>query len=320
MRRFLVGASGVLVLLSTGCGSTSASPATPAPVVAALSQPCKATDEPPQDSVNTNDTDRLPARFVPTAAYLCYDHQRSYPGNGIWQVLIGQRLDGDLAPLRTALAKKDTPAPAPTAGVTYACAASLEITPTLILVGAGGEELRPRAPVDSCGDQLPDLENAISGLRSVNVQVLKLRQLQTQAQVNTAAKATALGCETSWKDRFTHGMLPSALSRGGRFVHAPASLVVCLYRANPVDPLDAGFVSGGHLDATQTQQLLTAATRPGEPGGCGTAHTAVLVATHGPTITAEIEIGGCSRVIRSSAGRDTIGRVDPAAVEALTPR
>jgi hypothetical protein len=317
----------VLALLTTGCGATAAPAsssftlATAATGSAAtLAKPCKVSDEPPQDSRNNNYDGRLTATLVPVAAYLCFDEQRTYPGDGVWQVLIGQRLVGDLDLLRAALEEPDTAAPASKAVVTYACAGSLTITPTLILVSSAGQQLRPRAPADWCGDQLPDLGTAIAHLRRVNIQATKLRQMQSQTRLNSIAAAVALGCQPSWKDPFTHGMVPPTLSRGGPFSPAPVTLVLCLYKANPADPPLVDFVAGKHLTATQTRQLLTAATLAGKPGGCSKTHTDLLLASTGSTITAQIEVGGCSRVVRATGGRDTVGRVDAAVVAALTPR
>ncbi|MDX6255098.1 MAG: hypothetical protein QOJ11_1432 [Frankiales bacterium] len=326
MRRLLL-AAGVLALLTTGCGATAApasssftlaTAATGSP--ATLAKPCKASDEPPQDSPNNDYDGRLTAAFVPVAAYLCFDEQRTYPGDGVWQVLIGQHLVGDLGPLRAALEEPDTAAPASKAGVTYACAGSLAITPTLILVSSAGQQLRPRAPVDWCGDQRPDLGTAIAHLQRVDVQVTKLRQMQSQTRLNSIAAAVALGCQPSWKDPFTLGMVPPTLSPGGPFSPAPVTLVLCLYKANPADPPLVDFVAGKHLTATQTRQLLAAATLPGKPGGCSKPHSDLLLVSTGSTITAQIEVGGCSRAVRETGGRDTVGRVDAAVVAALMPR
>jgi hypothetical protein len=324
--RRLLSAGAVLSLLTTGCGATAApsssssalaTVATSSP--ATLAKPCKASDEPPQDRPNDNYDGRLTPAFVPVAAYLCFDEQRTYLGDGVWQVLTGQHLIGNLGLLRAALEEPDTGAPASKAGVNYACAASLTITPTLILVSASGQQLRPRAPVDWCGDQRPDLGTAIAHLQRVGVQVTKLRQLQSQTRLNSIAAAVALGCQPSWKDPFAHRMVPSLLSRGGPFSAPPVTLVLCLYKANRADTPGVDFVSGRHLTAAQTHQLLAAATLPGKPGGCGKPHTDLLLASTGSTITAQIEVGGCSRVVRETGGRETVGRVDRAVVAALTP-
>jgi hypothetical protein len=325
VRRLLL-AAGVLALLATGCGATAVPASSSSTIVSAarssaatLAKPCKASDEPPQDRPNDNYDGRLTPAFVPVAAYLCFDERRTYPGDGVWQVLIWQHLVGDLRPLRAALEEPDSAAPASKAGVTYACAAALMITPTLILVSSSGQQLHPRAPVDWCGDQRPDLGAAIGHLRRVGVQVTRLRQLQSQTRLDSMAAAVALGCQPSWKDPFTHGMDPATLSRGGPFTRAPVILVLCLYKADPADPPVVDFVAGKHLTSAQTRQLLIAATLPGKPGGCSKKHTDLLLASTGSTITAQIEVGGCSRVIRETGGRDTVGRVDPAVVAALTP-
>lgn len=313
----------VLALAATGCAS-SRSPAglatalpTAAPrTAAALGSPCTAERATPLESPRPNNGPRLPAGFVPVAAYLCFEQQRPYKGDGAWVVLVGQQLVGDLQPLRDALLEPDKPAPPSKQGVVYACAASLVIAPALIVVSSTGQALLPRAPVDYCEDQLPDLWDAIAQLRHVTVQVVKLRQVQTQAEAAATASAVALGCQAAWKDEFSHGHGASVLSPGGPIPSAPATVSLCRYQATAADPLDALFVAGRRLNADQTKQLLAAVTRPGKPGGCSKPHNGILVAASGARSTVEIELGGCSRVLRETG----VGRVNAAVIDALAPR
>jgi hypothetical protein len=318
-------AAALSTLLLTGCGATTSagSPATSSPTgttAAALKAPCTAADEPPQDGPQTDYDGRLTKDFEPVAAFLCFDEHRRFPGDGEWQVLVGQRLLGDLQPLRRALLKPDTPQPFVSAGVTYACAGSLVIRPTLILVTASGRQLRPRPPVDYCHDQLAAVDAAMSPLRHVSVQALKLRQLQTQARLDLTAKALQVGCQPAWKDPFSHGMVPSGLSAGGAFVALPGTATACLYAASASQPLEVDFVAGRRLTAQQTRALLDAADLPGRRGGCAKPHTGLLLVTKGQVLIAQIEVGGCSRVIRQLGSTDVVGRVRSAAVASLTPR
>ena len=96
--------------------------------------------------------------------------------------------------------------------------------------------MRPGHRLTGATIRFPDLGTAIAHLQAVNLQVICVRQLQSQARVDSMAKAVALGCQPSWKDPFTHGMVPSALSHGGPFTPAPVTLNLCLYRARPRRP------------------------------------------------------------------------------------
>ena len=73
------------------------------------------------------------------------------------------------------------------------------------------------------------------------------------------------------------------------------------------------------MSAARTAQLLAAAKLPGRPGGCSKPHDGVLVLSHGGVTPAQIEVGGCSRVVREDQGRSTVGRVNAAVVAGLVP-
>lgn len=228
---------------------------------------CNGDNTTPYDDPKPNDGPRLPESFLPAAAYLCFDQQRPYPGDGVWVVTVEQRLQGDLQPLRQALLRPDTPAPSATPGMTVACAATLVIRPTLSLVSSAGQILRPRAPVDFCHDQLPAVDNAIQQLRRVTVSVVKSDRLETQAKVDADHKAVAQGCTPLTKDDFSHGLVPSHLSPGGTLGYPVTMLTLCRYRAVPANPPEATFVGARRLTPAQTRRLLAAISLPGQPGG-----------------------------------------------------
>lgn len=324
MRRVLSAVT-LASIFATGCGVAATAQAPPGSRTAssaavAVRAPCAVADATPLDAPRPETGPRLPSDFTPVIAYLCSEQQRPYPDDGVWVVLVGQRLDGDLGPLRSALLLPDTAEPSAPPGVTEACAASLVIRPTLVVVSASGQRLLPRGPVDWCGDQLVEVDDAIDGLRHVTVQTTKVRQVQSQESVAAAAKATSLGCEAAWKDPFSHGMVPQTLSQGGPYSPASGRVSLCLYRATAADPLTVGFVAGRRLSAAQTKQLLDAATLPGKRGGCSKPHAGVLVVSQGAMTPAEIELGGCSRVVRETQGRSSVGRVDAGIISGLVPR
>ena len=157
-------------------------------------------------------------------------------------------------------------------------------------------------------------------MRHVTVEVLKLRQLQSQGQPDAAAAAKAVGCSPTWKDEFTHGMVPSTLSKGGSLIAAPRVVSLCRYRATTADLLMVTYVAGRRLTAKDTAALFAAITGPGKRGGCSKGHDGILLAFDGPDPLAQIELGGCSRVIRDDVvGHESIGTTDSSAVALLEP-
>lgn len=340
MQRTRVLATGAAVSLLAACGSQPhqpsaalASPSQTPEVSAAASAPangasastvpfrCTSANTTKLDTPAPQDGPRLSTAFVPLAAYLCFEQQRSYAHDGVWLARVEERLVGDLVGLRTALLRPDPPTPTPPPGTELACAASLVIRPTLNLVSASGQVLRPRPPTDYCGDQLPGVAAAVSALRHVTVSVIKVRQLETQQRVDHDNAAIAIGCQPQWKDEFAHGMVPTTLSPGGPLAHAPSMVSLCRYRTTAGDPIDLAFVAGRRLTAGQTATVLDALTLPGKPGGCNKAHVGVVVVQGRSGITAAtLELGGCSRVVREPEPRSPVGRADFATIAHLVPR
>lgn len=327
-RRALAAAA---VLMAAACGNsgaaalvrptpTGSSSAHTVAVAVVPKAPCRPSDEPPEDASRAGTGSRLTDRFVPELAFICYSEQRAIHGDGVWQVLVGQRLTGDLAPLADALRQPDQlSTPPPKDGAVFACAGSLTIYPTLILIDGDGHAIRPRVPLDYCQDQLESVQKAIDALPRSTVQVQKLRQLESPAQIAAAAAATAVGCSPTWKDGFSHGMVPAKLSRGGPLRAAPTKVSLCRYKAVTQEPLLVTYVAGRRLTSAQTAQLFAALTGPGKPGGCTKPHDGILLAFHGPDPAAEIELGGCSRVIRQEGDHSGIGQTDAAIIAELTP-
>ena len=154
----------------------------------------------------------------------------------------------------------------------------------------------------------------------MTVEAVKLRQVQSQAQIDAAAAAKAVGCSPTWKDGFTHGMVPSILSKGGPIAHAPTSVSLCRYRATTSDPLFVSYVAGRRLTAKDRVALFAAVTGPGKRGGCSKSHEGILLAFGGPDPVVQIELGGCSRVIRDDVvSHESIGTTDVAVIARLAP-
>ena len=117
MKRLIAVLALAPALTATGCAATGSS----SPVAAAArtpvdsptatsvrTPPCDTSNATPVAAPGPNDGPRLPASFATVAGYLCSEQQRAYKGDGVWVVLVAQRLVGDLEPLREALLLPDT--------------------------------------------------------------------------------------------------------------------------------------------------------------------------------------------------------------------
>jgi hypothetical protein len=102
---------------------------------------------------------RVPAGFVPVAAYLCTMEQ---PG-----VVLMEKRTGDFGPLLEALAEPDLPPKAD-----QVCTLEFEIVPELWLEEASGQALRAAWPRDSCGKTQPATQAALDDLTVVSRVVL----------------------------------------------------------------------------------------------------------------------------------------------------
>jgi len=290
---------------------SSAAPVVP-PVVVPHTHPCTSGDNPEKQQGLLP----LPANFVPTQAFECYQDIRSYAGDGTWQVLLGRRLNGDLSALVSALRRPDVPlhqAPsASSSGVAHGCTDDLVIPPTLVLYDATGKAVRARVPVDGCDKPQTGVSTALNQLAVTTVQVLKLQQTQTQSRVDSGKQAAALGCSSGqFKDLLIYSDT-GKVSLGGPITWSgPVSL--CLYRDDPKDPTVGDFVNGRKLSAADEATVRAATDLPGSAKPCTAKHTEFLeVFDHGNYTT--IEVGGCSRVQRPNDG---LGAANPTAIAAL---
>ena len=196
----------------------------------------------------------LPADFLPTAAFLCSQDFKTYPGQGTWQVLVVQQLSGDLDALTSALRQPDVGAmPQPSASASQppvVCAASFMIPPRLVLLDASGAAFRPRIPVDQCNTPQSELTSALRALRHSTVDVVKLQQTETQQQVDADRHAAAVGCQVrKFKDLLSYTSTDK-LSKGGPLGwRGPVSL--CLFADDPHDEDVGDFVDGRRLSAAE---------------------------------------------------------------------
>jgi hypothetical protein len=113
---------------------------------------------------------RVPAGFVPTAAYLCTVEYTFAPVDGSSEgsaTVIVEKRTGDFGPLVKALAKPDQQ---PSAD--QVCTADMEIVPDLWLEDASGAAMRAAWPWDACGKTLPATHAAFAELTLVSRTVL----------------------------------------------------------------------------------------------------------------------------------------------------
>ncbi|MDX6202359.1 MAG: hypothetical protein QOJ83_1859 [Frankiales bacterium] len=307
---------------STGVGPTAAG-LTPTPSAAhhavAVTAPCRATDDPMGSPLTT---DPLPADFTPAQAFLCVNGGRNYPGDGSWSVLLGQKLSGDLQPLTTALRHPNAltslaPSAVPGgASGDHACDASLTLTPTIVLYDASGRAVRPGFPRDDCAKPQPAVSTALAGLHRTTVQVLKLRQVLTQAQTLSAKAAAKVGCQSQWKDEFRLGALAAKLNAGAPINWQNGAVTACLFADSDKDATVGDFLGGRRLSVTDRSRYLQAIELPGHGGGCAQGHHEFVVFTTGHGY-ASVEVGGCWRVLRQDAGTGSLGSADPSTVQQL---
>ena len=290
-----------------------------APAAAAVTKggprPCVATDD--QNVYSGEDTrpvrKPLPAAFTPARVFICVDDQRLIPRRGRWDVLVGRQLTGRVTELTTALRQPDEQPPTGN----YACPADLIIVPTIVLYTASGKPFRPRIPLNACGQPQEATRLALAHLHPTTVQVLLRHQVETPAEVANDQRAAKVGCAPVFSDFFVDG-LPHRLSAGGLVAGFPSTVAVCRFLPE-TSSHDSTFVAGRRLTKAQTKRLLGALSLPGKAGGCTKKHIGILVVTS-RTSWVEVEIGGCSRVVREEARLgETLGRADAATVNALLP-
>lgn len=303
---------------SSGQSATATADGSLTPLV--VTAPCRAEDDP---MAAEHYGQQLPKSFLPVAGFLCADDQRTYPGDGTWNVLLGERVTSGLDTILSALREPAEllPGPAtpdPSSSVVEGCAADLVIGPNVVLYDAAGQRLAAQIPYNGCGNHPTDaIQAAISRAQTATVQVLKLTQVLTEAQTVGGRAAQRAGCPSQWKDEFNLKATPSRLSSGTAISWPAASdAKLCVFDDEAKDPGAGDFARVVRLDHAQTQQFLAAAAKPGASAACTSAHHEFVVAIAG-TGSVRVEVGGCSRVIRDERGTTSLGGADAVVIARL---
>jgi hypothetical protein len=173
-----------VALVATGCGTVSSSsgataPATSAsatstPASSSATTPAPAAPPPPAAGTPvpagpaTADCkgwpsnvpyETLPASFTPVAAIRCVSNYQTLPGKGEWLVATLQRADKGLTQLTNALRQ-----PAGHLQPRTICPEYVMLPPRIVLVDAAGKMVRPRLPVNSCGNTSGQVMAALAAL------------------------------------------------------------------------------------------------------------------------------------------------------------
>jgi len=232
----------------------------------------------------------LPAGFEITRVVRCETVPRAYPDLGEWSVQLAEVADSPpagLARLATELRKPSEPTPS---GI--ACPAIAMVLPWFAVIDQHGKVVQPTLPSDKCGLPLPGATKALSSLDFSAVDAVRTAQTRAPESIKT-------GCEQRWKDmvalegaQHPGGMVGASV---GDLASPPSSLLVCLYKAGPLDGgLRAGdLVKGTTLDGAAAAALASEAAIVGRlPGGCADADEFAVIGGG-----AYVELGGCHRVL-----------------------
>ncbi|WP_109209620.1 MULTISPECIES: hypothetical protein [Microbacterium] len=326
--RSLVVALAAAAFALTGCaapGQPEGAPVGPAEIVAEIS--CAGMDPFGGDSEGSG---TAPDDFDAVAAVRCVPFQTVEDDEGIWSVVLRERLEGDLTALLAAQAQPDD------ARWMGACAAIATIAPMVWLTDAEGRGIRLRYPSDGCGQPKVGLiGDALAGLAVVRTD----EEQRTLTQPRAAIDA---GCAATWSARplqlapvdGLEGVTqaqpmprPGPTSDGVQTIpweppRAPApgevdALRLCAYstaeEANPAATPAPGaetwvtvqvegtawFTGSRRLDAVATRAVLEAAASAGPlPQPCDDVPGSLVVldAGHG-TAPITVELDGCRRLI-----------------------
>ena len=240
----------------------------------------------------------LPATFTPVAVVRCYMVARGIPGRGLWRFEVKQRADRRLTAFIAALRRPSVPTPP-----TVACPLILYLDPSFALVDRHGRILRPVLPVMECGRPFAAAITDLQHLPWVTVSVRKTVQISTRAELQA-------GCDSQWKDMIhmdSGSLQPSAGSPA--FSPLPPRLRICIYQDS-----SHRFIRGGLISQAAEKKLLLDIQGGRTSTRCLRPHTeyAVLLAVS-PAYrggqTAEVELGGCFRILRPD---NRVGTVSPA--------
>jgi hypothetical protein len=302
----LVIAAGVVFLSRErspdGGGSTSAPPYTAADTATqnrlAQSAPCTRL---PRDLSGAGAI----AGFKTVAVVNCRIAERTFAGQGEWEVLVRQVAISGVPQLLDALVEPNDPATPNTAcsGVGY-------LPPQFVLVDRAGNYLHPRFPTDGCGAPKASYGRAVKQVVWRDVSVQRLRQTRS-------ATSVASGCAQAWKNENSiedSSGIPSSAG-GPVFGSTPAvPLKACIYR-RAGDPMAGNLVRSVTLKGPDATSLRSALGGVGPTGSCpAQPDYAVVFAGHQYV---NVELGGCWRVRRDDGGHTTLGTADPQQLAAL---
>lgn len=188
----------------TGCASGPQAPA-PSEIVAEIS--CAGMDPLGGDPGGAGP---MPDDFEPIAAVRCVPFQNVEDDEGIWSVVLRERLEGDLTALLRAQAEPDD------ARSLGPCAAIAMIAPQIWLTDAAGRGIRLRYPADGCSQPKLDL---------IGDALAELSVVQTDEEQRTLAQPRAAldaGCSPTWSARPLQIASPEDLEEWEGTLDAPA--------------------------------------------------------------------------------------------------
>lgn len=314
------------VLLLAGCGvgpgRAPAPDATPADrIVCGTGLGDDLPDQPPAG--------RVPAGFTAVAAHICDPSASREDEAGIWSGVLVQRLEGDLTPVLTALARPDDPRWA------GPCTAVMVVAPDLWIEGADGRVIRVSFPVDGCGQ--PKTEDVLFALGLLTVVEERFEPLSliesraaeaagcpTQAGLLVLASASQLGIEAEARVEAS----PVAPGDGIAVVPYPLpelpgaaridGLRVCAYetlRPDGARAAGAAFPAGGAglfagvrtLDADTARAALAEVSSATPRGAACTEQASRFVVAYplvgglAASVSFSVEQDGCRRLIGSSS-------------------
>jgi hypothetical protein len=325
MGKKLVGMLAAVALLAS-CGSTTTvqgrSPAgivSASPGVLQKARFCPA-------GVSKLPAERLPSGFRALNAYDCTEHDLKVAGQGVWLVSDENRVSNGLSRLVSALQRSDQPMPA-----NISCAAVLMTVAPFVLEGTDRRVVRPRVPLDECGDPQTAAMKALDALEWTLVHRSFIRQEETPAEVIS-------GCPVLFKDLFDLDAASLTPNPGGPPLKDDTrSLTACRYR--DTDPAtnhpDGAVIRGNQIEVgaftgwarfqgVAAARLLRGLGHARPTATCRRQHTGfvLLSSERNSSSYALIEFGGCDRVLSESvtlSGKvmDRIEQASPSAISRL---
>jgi hypothetical protein len=236
------------------------------------------------------DPSPLPSGFTIKTVVRCETVLRPYGDLGEWSVQLAEVADAPpdgLAQLATELRKPSEPTPS---GI--ACPAIAMVLPWFVVIDDHGKVVQPSLPTDKCGLPLPGAGKVLSSLDFTAVDAVRVAQTRAPEAIKT-------GCDQQWKDmvavegaRHSNGV---AGASEGDLASSPSSVLVCLYKASPVDGgLRVGdLIKGATVGGDAAAALASAAATAGPlPAHCADASEFAVIAGG-----AYVELGGCERVL-----------------------